>query len=97
MSKKDLLKDLESAVDHDMSTLFKKVYEEEYGTIGGNPFSLLIGGSSPESEPTISMAVAKIVLKSPLVSLACYSRPFSVASTSGSPARSCGISPYISA
>lgn len=43
VSKKDLLKDLESAVDHDMSVLFKKIYEEEYGTFGGNPFSLLIG------------------------------------------------------
>lgn len=43
VSKKDLLKDLESAVDHDMSTLFKKVYEEEYGTFGGNPYSLLVG------------------------------------------------------
>jgi type VI secretion system protein ImpC len=43
VSKKELLKDLEGAVDHDMSVLFKKVYEEEYGTFGGNPFSLLIG------------------------------------------------------
>ena len=43
VSKKELLKDLESAVDHDMSVLFKKVYEEEYGTFGGNPYSLLIG------------------------------------------------------
>jgi type VI secretion system protein ImpC len=43
VSKKELLKDLETAVDHDMSTLFKKVYEEEYGTFGGNPYSLLIG------------------------------------------------------
>src|SRR5579871_1734668 len=29
VTKKDLLKDLETAVDHDMSALFKKVYEEE--------------------------------------------------------------------
>lgn len=43
VSKKDLLKDLESAVDHDMSTLFKKIYEEEYGTFGGHPYSVLIG------------------------------------------------------
>ena len=43
VSKKELLKDLETAVDHDMSVLFKKVYEEEYGTFGGNPYSLLIG------------------------------------------------------
>jgi type VI secretion system protein ImpC len=43
VTKKELLKDLESAVDHDMSVLFKKVYEDEYGTFGGYPYSLLIG------------------------------------------------------
>lgn len=43
VSKQDLLKDLETAVDYDMSALFKKVYEEEYGTFGGNPYSVLIG------------------------------------------------------
>ncbi|WP_028311596.1 type VI secretion system contractile sheath large subunit [Derxia gummosa] len=43
VSKKDLLKDLESAVDHDQSVLFKHVYEAEYGTFGGQPYSLLIG------------------------------------------------------
>jgi len=43
VAKKELLKDLETAVDHDMSVLFKKVYEEEYGTFGGYPYSLLIG------------------------------------------------------
>lgn len=46
VSKKDLLKDLETAVDYDTSALFKKVYEEEYGTFGGNPYSLLIGDYS---------------------------------------------------
>lgn len=43
VSKKELLKDLEGAVDHDMSVLFKKIYEEEYGTFGGHPYSLFIG------------------------------------------------------
>lgn len=43
VSKKELLKDLESAVDHDMSVLFKHIYEAEYGTFGGHPYSLLIG------------------------------------------------------
>jgi len=43
VSKSDLLKDLEGAVDHDMSALFKKVYEEEFGTFGGQPYSVLIG------------------------------------------------------
>jgi type VI secretion system protein ImpC len=43
VSQSELLKDLESAVDYDQSVLFKKVYEEEYGTLGGNPYSALIG------------------------------------------------------
>lgn len=42
-SKPDLLKDLEKAVEFDQSALFKKVYEEEYGTFGGTPYSVLIG------------------------------------------------------
>lgn len=43
VTKKELLRDLEKAVDHDQSQLFKKIYEEEYGTFGGNPYSLMIG------------------------------------------------------
>lgn len=43
-SKAELLKDLEKAVEFDQSALFKKVYEEEYGTFGGHPFSMLVGG-----------------------------------------------------
>lgn len=43
ISKADLLKDLEKAVEFDQSALFKKVYEEEYGTFGGNPYSMLVG------------------------------------------------------
>ncbi len=40
--KKELLKDIEDALDFDQSSLFKKIYEEEYGTFGGTPFSLFI-------------------------------------------------------
>lgn len=43
VSKKELLNDLEKATDFDQSTLFKKVYEEEYGTFGGSPYGLLVG------------------------------------------------------
>lgn len=43
VSKKDLLKDLEKAVEFDQSTLFKKAYEEEYGQLGGEPYGLLVG------------------------------------------------------
>ncbi|TVR80628.1 MAG: type VI secretion system contractile sheath large subunit, partial [Rhodospirillales bacterium] len=43
ISKAELLKDLEKAVEFDQSALFKKVYEEEYGTFGGYPYSVLVG------------------------------------------------------
>jgi type VI secretion system protein ImpC len=42
-TKKELLADLEKATEFDQSSFFKKIYEEEYGTFGGNPFSVLIG------------------------------------------------------
>lgn len=43
VSQKELLSDLEKAVEFDQSVLFKKIYEEEYGTFGGHPFSLMMG------------------------------------------------------
>lgn len=42
-SKDDLRKDLERASEFDQSALFKKVYEEEFGTFGGAPFGALVG------------------------------------------------------
>lgn len=42
VSKTELRDDLEKATEFDQSALFKKVYEEEYGTFGGNPYSCLI-------------------------------------------------------
>lgn len=52
VSKRDLLKDLQKASEFDQSALFKKVYEDEFGTYGGDPFSLLLGdyefGRHPE-------------------------------------------------
>jgi len=46
ISKRDLLKEFERAPDFDQSSIFKKVYVEEYGTVGGTPFALLIGDYS---------------------------------------------------
>jgi type VI secretion system protein ImpC len=43
ITKKELLSDLEKAAEFDQSQLFKKVYEEEYGTFGGHPYGLLVG------------------------------------------------------
>lgn len=40
-TKQEIQKDLEKAVEFDQSQLFKKIYEEEYGTFGGNPYSCL--------------------------------------------------------
>ncbi len=42
-SRSDLLKDFRTSSDYDQSALFKKVYEEEYGTFGGAPYAALIG------------------------------------------------------
>lgn len=43
ISRDEIQRDLDSAVEFDQSALFKKIYEEEYGTFGGAPFSVLIG------------------------------------------------------
>lgn len=52
VSKKELLRDLQRAAEFDQSTLFKKIYEEEFGVFGGEPFGALIGdfefGKHPE-------------------------------------------------
>ncbi|WP_005032942.1 type VI secretion system contractile sheath large subunit [Holophaga foetida] len=41
--KTELVKDLRTSSDYDQSALFKKIYEEEYGTFGGAPYAALIG------------------------------------------------------
>jgi type VI secretion system protein ImpC len=51
VSKKDLAKDLERAAEFDQSALFKKVYEEEFGTFGGAPFGSLIGDYEFSNHP----------------------------------------------
>ena len=43
MSKKEIAKDLQKAVEFDQSQLFKKIYENEFGTPGGEPYGTLIG------------------------------------------------------
>ncbi len=42
-TKKELLSDVERASEFDQSTLFKKLYEEEFGTFGGAPYGCLVG------------------------------------------------------
>jgi len=40
---KELSRDMERAIDFDQSVLFRKVYSDEFGMPGGEPFGLLIG------------------------------------------------------
>jgi type VI secretion system protein ImpC len=43
VSKRELFKDLDKAVEFDQSQIFKKLYENEFGSPGGEPYGALIG------------------------------------------------------
>jgi type VI secretion system protein ImpC len=43
ISKRELFKDLDKAVEFDQSQIFKKMYEAEFGTAGGEPYGAMIG------------------------------------------------------
>lgn len=51
ISKKELFKDLDKAVEFDQSQIFKKVYESEYGIAGGEPYGTLIGDYEFSNHP----------------------------------------------
>ncbi len=42
-SKRELFKDLDRAIEFDQSQMFKKLYENEFGMPGGQPYGALIG------------------------------------------------------
>jgi len=60
VSKKDLLKDLEKAAEFDQSALFKKIYEEEFGTFGGQPYGAMIGDYEFSNHPQDMSLLEKI-------------------------------------
>ena len=43
ISWKELVRDLDRAIEFDQSQLFRKVYGEEFGTPGGEPYGVLLG------------------------------------------------------
>jgi type VI secretion system protein ImpC len=49
--KRELLRDLTRAVEFDQSQLFKQIYENEFGTPGGEPYGALIGDYEWTSHP----------------------------------------------
>ena len=51
MSKRELYKDLDKAVEFDQSQIFKKIYESEFGIAGGEPYGALIGDYQFTSHP----------------------------------------------
>ncbi|MCS2163155.1 type VI secretion system contractile sheath large subunit [Scandinavium sp. H11S7] len=50
-TKKELLRDFKSASDFDQSSLFKSIYESEYGTFGGDPYSAFVGDFEFDAMP----------------------------------------------
>lgn len=51
VSKRDLFKDLDKAVEFDQSQVFKKIYEAEFGSPGGEPYGALIGDFEFSNHP----------------------------------------------
>ena len=60
VTKDEITSDLEKATEFDQSVLFKRIYEDEYGTFGGSPYSVLIGdyefGRHPQDMATLEKA-----------------------------------------
>ena len=50
-TKRELVKDFQSAIEFDQGTMFRKVYEEEFGTFGGAPFGALLGDFELTRQP----------------------------------------------
>ena len=51
LSKRELFKDLDKAVEFDQSQIFKKIYENEFGSPGGEPYGSLIGDYEFSAHP----------------------------------------------
>lgn len=50
-TKRELFKDLDSAAEFDQSILFKKLYEDQFGLAGGEPYGALIGDYEFSNHP----------------------------------------------
>ena len=60
ITKQELLKDMEKATEFDQSTLFKKIYEEEFGTFGGASYGCLIGDYAFGNHPQDMVLLEKM-------------------------------------
>ena len=74
-SRTELRDDLEKAVEFDQSILFKHIYEEEYGTFGGNPYSALMAdfefsGNAPDMSLLTKLSNVAAAAHAPLLTAA---------------------------
>ncbi len=60
LQKEELARDLLTAVEFDQSMFFKKVYEEEFGTAGGQPFGAILSDFSFAKTPSDVELLGKI-------------------------------------
>jgi type VI secretion system protein ImpC len=60
VSKRELFKDLDKAVEFDQSQAFKKIYEAEFGSPGGEPYGALIGDYEFSNHPEDVDLLAKM-------------------------------------
>lgn len=51
VNKRELFKDFDKAIEFDQNSLFKKVYEEEFGMSGGTPYGLLLANFEFTNHP----------------------------------------------
>jgi type VI secretion system protein ImpC len=71
----ELRDDLDKALDFDQSAIFKKIYEEEYGTLGGKPYGCLVadisfGRSAPSLRLLEKLASVAAAAHAPLIAAA---------------------------
>jgi type VI secretion system protein ImpC len=60
ISKRELFKDLDKAVEFDQSQIFKKIYEAEFGSPGGEPYGAMIGDFEFSNHPEDVDLLAKL-------------------------------------
>lgn len=80
----ELCRDLERAVEFDQSQLFRKIYEEEFGTPGGEPFGLLVVDHQVRHRPAADAPTDDVSALTSLAAVAAAA--FAPAVVSASPA-----------
>ena len=73
VSWRELARDAERAIEFDGSQLFQKVYSEEFGTPGGEPYSVLIGDYDIHPRPSAEHPIDDISVLSSISQVAAAS------------------------